>query len=150
MKRRQAGLAAMEFTIVGASAVGLLVLCVEVGRMLFVWNTLGEATRLGARLAAVSAIGSSAAQDKVMASFGPYLPGLTASHVAVSYLDADGAVIGGAPAAGNVAFVNVAIVGYSHQLLVPTALLGAFESHVDVPAFSTTLPAESLGIDPDG
>ena len=150
MKRRaQAGLAAVEFALVAGAAMTLLLICVEVGRMLFVWNTLGEATRQAARIAAVSPIGSSTAKARIDAKFSPYLGDFTTAHMTISYLGLDGSNLGAAPAIGTVHFVNVAISGYQHELLVPPIFLFSLDTKIDVPAFSTTLPAESLGHDPD-
>lgn len=148
MRRRQEGLAAVEFAMVGVAAMTLLIVCIEIGRLLFVWNTLGEATRRGARVAAVTPIGSSSARDAVM-TFSPFIRDLAGTHVKVAYLDTAGADLGGAPAPETVAFVNVSISGYVHEMLLPTGFLGAFDPEVHAPSFSTTLPAESLGSDPD-
>ena len=147
-RAQQSGLAVVEFAVIAGAAMTLLLICVEVGRMLFVWNTLGEATRRGARVAAVSAIGSGTAKDSVMV-FAPFLKDFDDANVNVSYLGEDGANLGAAPPAGSVAFVNVTITGYVHELLVPPLFLLSLDTTIEVPAFSTTLPAESLGIDPE-
>lgn len=140
MRRAQAGLAAVEFAIVGVYALAVLIGAMEVGRMLFVWNTLGEATRRGARVATVNA--SAATVKAAVLTYAGHVPGLSTGNVAVGYLDEAGAA--STVNAAGVAFVTVSITGYSHSLLIP-----GFSNSVPVPAFATTLPVESLGVDPD-
>lgn len=53
---RQQGAAAVEFALVAALFFILLFGIVEMGRVLFYWNTAVEATRLGARMAVVCSI----------------------------------------------------------------------------------------------
>ena len=50
---RQKGTTTVEFAVVAALLLTLLFGVIEVGRAMFVWNTLNEATRRGARVAAV-------------------------------------------------------------------------------------------------
>lgn len=138
MKRRQQGLASVEFALVGLVAMMLLFGAIETGRTLFVLNAAGEATRVAARVAVVS---TSAAAQTAALVYGGQLKGLTASNVAVTYYDQAGAVVA-APALA--AFVTVSLVGYTHSLFIPGLALT-----LDIPAFPTTLPVESRGIDPD-
>jgi Flp pilus assembly protein TadG len=51
--RRQRGLVALEVALIGMIAMVTLFAVFEVARVFFVFNTLEEATRRGARLAAV-------------------------------------------------------------------------------------------------
>ena len=46
-------MAAVEFALVAALFFTLLIGIMEMGRVLFYWNSAAEATRLGARLAVV-------------------------------------------------------------------------------------------------
>ncbi len=132
MKIREAGLATVEFAIAGATVMMVLFGCIEIGRMMFVWNTIGEATRVAARLATVSSPTEVAAIRVKVLSY-PGFSGLTADNVTVTYI-----LEGGVPA-----YVSVGISGYEHTLLIP--FVGAT---VTVPAFQTTLPVESLGYIP--
>lgn len=136
MKRRQQGLAALEFAIVGAFAGATLFAAMEVGRVLYVLNAVGEATRRGARVAAVST------EDAARAAVLFYgIKNLKAEHVDVDYYTETG----GTPAGpGQTAFVSVRIVGYTLPLIIP-----GFNLTLAVPAFTTTLPVESMGFDPD-
>lgn len=145
MTLSQRGLTTVEFAVVGAVAILVLIGVIEIARMLFVWNTIGEVTRRGARLAVVCPVGDAAivAEALMNRSGGdPVLNGLTAANVDVSYRDA-----AGAPTAvfDLIEYVRVEITGYAHTLLIPFVPLGP----VTLPAFSTTLPIESLGLIPE-
>ena len=50
---RQKGIALVEFAIVGALAILMIFAVLEIARAIFVANALTEATRRGARMAAV-------------------------------------------------------------------------------------------------
>lgn len=136
MKRRQRGLAAVEFAIVGTFAAVTLFAAMEVGRVLYVMNAVGEATRRGARVAAVS---DDAAARAAVLVYG--IKGLTEDKVDVDYLNE----AGGAPATPSErAFVRVQIVDYTVALAIPVLNL-----QFTVPPFTTTLPVESMGFVPD-
>lgn len=139
MKRHQAGLAAVEFALVGATAMTILFACLEVGRALFVWNAVGEATRRGARVAIVTD-NADAARNAVL-TYSDHLDGLTAANVAVEYYTETGAAAAGP---GDAAFVTVRIQDFTQSLFIPGLTLS-----LAVPAFATTLPMESAGFDPD-
>jgi Flp pilus assembly protein TadG len=47
------GVAAVEFALVSAVFFTILLGALEMGRVLFIWNTAAEATRWGARIATV-------------------------------------------------------------------------------------------------
>ena len=146
MMRRQRGLTTVEFAIVGPVALIVLIGCIEIGRMLFVWNTLVEATRRGARVAIVSSPLGTAGRDAVL-EYAPGLKGLSATNVSVQYLTAAGVVT---TTQSEMAFVRVSITGLTHSLLIPALVSGwSGTKNMTVPAFSTTLPVESLGYDPD-
>src|SRR5262245_25345431 len=97
---RQRGLATVEFAIVGATFFLLLFGVLEFGRALFVWNTLNEVTRRGARVAAVCPVNHSAIKHVAVfdtpggTGESPFLHGLTMDNVTVEYLDTGAAVIG--------------------------------------------------------
>lgn len=152
---RQAGLATVEFAIVATTFFMILFGVLEVSRALFVWNTITEATRRGARVAAVCdpADPAQIKQKAIMSTGGgtSVLNGLTAGNVTVSYFDAvdtddDGLddTWTGTGGAFPIDFVRVEISGYTHTLLIPFLM-----QTITVPPFSTTLPAESLGWNPD-
>ena len=98
MRVRQKGATTVEFAFVGALFFIVLFGVIEVGRALFVWNTLTEATRRGARVAAVCDINNSAIKRATV--FGtsadpdnsPVIGGLTTSDVQLTYLDQNGSL----------------------------------------------------------
>ncbi len=153
MKKQQKGIYTVEFAIVGAVFFMILFGVIEVARALFVYNTIAEATRRGARVAAVCsaadvATARRAAVFSVAGSGGsdasPILNGLNVSNVTVEYLDVDGAP---GAAGGNIRYVRVSIAGYSHTLLIPFVNATLPET---VFRASTTIPGESLGYAPPG
>lgn len=122
--------------------MGLLVFMVlfsviEVGRALFEYNKLAEATRLASRVAAVCPV-DSVRIDEVA---GTIAPGGTVFEV--SYLDASGVDWGGIY--GNIEFVQVTGV-YRHEFLIP--VIGPLVGEVLFSPFTTIRPRESLGVVP--
>jgi Flp pilus assembly protein TadG len=132
---KQKGAETVEFALVAIVFFAVIFTVIEFGRAMFTWNALTEATRRGARLAAVCPVGSSIPIQ--VALFGPQagsltaspvLPGLTSAMVSVTY-----------PANA----VQVSIVGYTHTLIIPL-----WGTTVTAPPFTTTLPRESMGAVP--
>ncbi|HUR42296.1 MAG TPA: TadE family protein [Verrucomicrobiae bacterium] len=138
MKRAQGGMAAIEFAVIGGMAITTLFASIEIGRLFYAYNAVAEATRRGAYAAATT--GSAAEAQAKAVEKATFLKGLTPAKVKVEYFD-----LAGAPApVASAAFVTVSITGYTHFLLIPG--LNLFKV---MPPFATTLPAESLGQDPD-
>lgn len=149
---RQTGLAAVETAIVGTVAMIVLFAVFEVGRVFFVMNALEEATRRGARVAAVCQVNDPAINritifnDSATAGASPLVFNLTPANVNVDYLDDNGGVVG--DPVGNfidIGYVRVGITNYQHQLIIPL-----FVRTINMPAFATTLPRESLGVTREG
>jgi hypothetical protein len=141
-KFHQQGLTTVEFSIVGMVLFIVLFGLIEFGRLLFTWNVLDEATRRAARLAAVCPI-TEASQDFIRdagAFGGEILPNFTAANIVLSYWQNDGTP---AIATQNTYYVRAAITGYQHRMLIPF-----FDINLNALDFSTTLPAESLGVHP--
>jgi hypothetical protein len=113
---------------------------------------LREATFRGARVAVVCPIGDpkialAAIFDGAGAGT-PLIPTLTTANIQVNYQDSAGNNIVNPGAAGNlidVRYVNVQIVNFSHDFLVP-ALAISFTTD----SYPATLPTESLGISREG
>jgi Flp pilus assembly protein TadG len=141
-RSRQRGTTTVEFALVAALFFTVLFGVLEFGRAFFVWNTLNEATRRGARVAVVSTMNDTAiAQAAIFGSGGsdsPILSGLNTGHVQVTYLNDGGSAT---TTVADVRYVRVAIVGYQHTFLIPF-----FFNTVTAPQFATTLPRESLGL----
>ena len=82
------------------------------------------------------------------------LPGLSTANVAVDYLDAGGNTLDctgcncddtcGDPPFVSIKYVQVGINNYQHSLLLPPP----FNVTLTLPAFTSTLPRESLGVVP--
>jgi len=149
-RRLQGGTTTVEFAIVGTVLLVVMFSVLEFSRALFVINALAEATRRGARVAAVCPIGDpKPAQVAVFANGGttsPIVPGLTTANVQIQYLDIAGAVVASPNSTAgfnSIRYVRVNIVGFTQILLIPLHLTA-----VPLSGFSTTLPRESLGVYP--
>jgi Flp pilus assembly protein TadG len=136
------GITTVEFAIIGLLMMILVFGVIEFGRALFVMNMLTEATRRGARLAAVCPVGDPAPANSAAFANGPVVAGLTPANVQVQYLDVNGAPI--ANPGGNfgaIRYVSVSIIGFTQQLFIPS-----FALSIPMSGFTTTLPRESLGV----
>jgi hypothetical protein len=149
---RQRGATTLEFAFVGATVLLVLFAVIEIGRAVFVSNALGEATRRGARMAAVCPIDDPAIAQVALfnapgdGGAGRIVGGLTAANVAVEYLDAAGAVLGDPVGSfGLIRFVRVRVVNFQQHMLIPFA-----EYVFATPGFATTLRRESLGVPRSG
>ncbi len=151
-RHKQKGAETVEFAMIALLFFAVLFAIIEFGRALFVWNALAEATRRGARMAVVCPVGSPI--PKQVAIFGDYasslttspiIVGLTPAMVSVRYLNpAD--VVETNPML--IEFVEVGIIGYPYQFIIPLWGSSITVGSVASPAFTTTLPAESLGAVP--
>jgi hypothetical protein len=150
--RKQSGIALVEFAIVGAFAIMMIFTVLEIARAIFVVNALTEATRRGARMAAVCPINDPAiAQVATFNAPGagntsPIVYQLDTTDFILEYLDLGGAVIGDPVGNFNlIRYVQVRVVDFEHELLIPFA-----QTTFTMPEFTTTLPRESLGVPRDG
>jgi hypothetical protein len=150
--KHQTGLTTVEFAIVGMIAMIVIFAVFEIARVFFVYNMLEEATRRGARLAAVCPINDPAiAEIAVFNNSGggansAVVQGLSTANIEISYLNDAGTVI--ADPVGNygdITYVRARITGFQHQLLIPL-----FFRAFTTPPFPATLPRESLGVSKDG
>lgn len=149
-KRQQAGVTTVEFAVVGAVLLLAVFTVIEFGRLLWTWESLAEATRRGARVAAVCPVDHASIanvavfNDPGNSGASAILADLTTDHVAVTYLDRDGNIVGD-PMNNwcQIEYVRVRITGYVFNFVVP--MVGSF---LNAPEFETTLPAESLGLVP--
>lgn len=144
----QSGVTSIEFAIIGAVFFMVLFAIVELGRALFVVNTLTEATRRGARMAAVCPVGS--AVPASVAVFGnggsgsTVISGLTTANVVIEYLQADGTVITDTTTNyGLIRYVRARVTGFSLPLVIPFIM-----PTLSLSGFQTTIPRESLGVTP--
>ena len=146
MRRFEQGITTVEFAIIGLLLMIVVFGVIEFGRALFVMNMLTEASRRGARMAAVCPVGDpKAASVAVFGNGGgssSVVAALTTANVQIQYLDVNGVPIPNPNANfGSIRYVNVRIVGFSQSFVVPT-----LATSIPMNGFSTTLPRESLGI----
>ncbi len=130
-RSRQRGASAIEFALVAPVFLTLLIAAMELGRVLFYMNSAAEATRLGARVAVVCDIDAAGIKRRM----GQVLALLTPDMINVSY----------SPAGCNPSSCRSVTVSVAPALTVATAIpfvTGGFA--IPIPAFSTTLPRESM------
>ena len=125
---RQRGAAAVEFALIASILFTLLFGIMEMGRVLFYWNTATEATRLGARLAAVCNKDAASIKSRMSNMLGVLTPG----NINVTYTP-DGCDI------NSCRSVTVGITGINVSTFIPFMPL-----NLSMPSFSTTLPRESM------
>ena len=142
MNKHQKGTTAVEFAIVVALFLTVLLGILDFGRILWTWNAVGEATRWGARQAVVCGQGSTSVLGKMQT----ILPTLTSANVSVQWYDTSGAVSTScdATSCGGVA---VSVTGMTVAPYSPATWIGF--SRLAVPGFSTYLPREIMGQDPN-
>lgn len=132
---QQQGAAVVEFALVVILVVTMLFGLIELGRALFQWNTAADATRRGARTAAIAAVGDSAT---VLAEMRLVMPELTAADVSIEY-SIDGNFPGASCVRGTCRFVRVRV----SQSFAPAVFF--LPATIPMPPFATTYPVEALG-----
>lgn len=131
---RQAGATAVEFALVASIFFMLLIGIAEFSRVLFYWNTAGEATRLGARIAVVCDTTDTAIKTKMT----KLMPLLQATNIQVAY-EPSGCDADPDSARNSCRSVTVSVANLSVKTFIPVVPI-----EVSMPSFSTTLPRESL------
>lgn len=143
LNSKQRGISTVEFALVAVVLFTLIFAIIEFGRGFFIASALDEATRRGARMAAVCPINDPAIVQAASFNNG-LIPDLDASDIVVDYLDDAGAVIGNPGAAAGfrqIRYVRVRVVGYQHQVFIPF-----LTSSFIMPQYAAVLPRESLGV----
>lgn len=140
-RKVERGAAIVEFAIVALIFFALLIGIVEMGRILFTWNSAVEATRRGVRIAVVTDPANGLAIRDEMRLI---MPDLADNQIDITYQ----------PAGCTVATCNYVTVSVGQPvaytvtpLLVPPSWVPAVVTIgvLTLPPFSTTLPRESLG-----
>lgn len=144
--RHQRGLTTVEFAIIGTLFFVVLFGVIEMGRALFVVNALTEATRRGARMAAVCPVGDPAPASAAVFDNGgggsTVVYGLTTANIEIDYLDSSGNVLPNPTASfGSIHYVRAQIVGFTLPLYIPLVM-----PTLSLSGFQTTIPRESLGV----
>jgi hypothetical protein len=152
--KSQSGLATVEFALVAGVLLTVIFAVIDISRLYFSVASLNEATRRGARVAAVCPVGDPAiAQVAVFNASGdsgssPIVEGLQTQHIDLEYLSENGAPVAspGGAGFGDIRYVRVRINGgFQLQTIIP-----GFAQLISVPDFAATLPRESLGIPREG
>ena len=125
----QRGVAAVEFALVSFVFFTLLIGLMEMGRLLFYWNSAAEATRWGARIAVVCDLNDADIKSRMQM----ILPLLPENKITVSY----------EPAGCNADTCESVTVSVASGVSVATAIPFVPLS-LALPPFSTTLPRESM------
>lgn len=145
-KKNERGATLVEFAIVGSIFFAAMFGVLEFGRLLFTHNALRDATRRGARYAAVrknDAAGIAAVKNMVVygdpnanpATATPVAPGLTTSNVQVNYVNFNGIQL--------TSSTSVNLINYQYKFFVP--LIGGT---LNMPAYRTAQTGESDGYVP--
>jgi Flp pilus assembly protein TadG len=142
---KQSGIATVEFAVVAVLVLTVILSCIDISRLYFSSALLNEATRRGARLAAVCPVNDSAIAQAVINqhdSAAPLLPGLQVQHIRLEYLNSNGSSVTDPGGEGfrNVHLVRVSIEGFQLQTVIP-----GLSQLLQTPNFAATLPRESLG-----
>jgi hypothetical protein len=139
LKSRQLGATAVEFALVLLIFLTFLLAVVDFSRLLFTWNAATEATRAGARYAAVCDDKTNKAQ--VLAKMQNILPQITDHN------------LDGVPANCTTATcqgVTVTIVGLNFKWISPIAgVAGLAPKAIPQPTFRTFLTREMMRTDPN-
>lgn len=133
-RRRSRGVAAVEFALVASLFLLLLIGTMEVARVLFLWNSANEATRLGARVAVVCDVDSSA----VLARMRSILPQLEDDNLEITYVPRTGMACSAADRTGCERVI-VGIQGLDVETFIP-----GFGGLFELPPSRIALSRESL------
>lgn len=175
---RQRGATAVEFALIGMFFFTLLLGIVELGRLMYVWNTVQEVTRRAAREAVVRNFSTDVAalqHEAIFRSGGGtvYLPAageISNAEVRISYLDVNQAVVSPAPtdpadnlsACADAGRTSSCIRYVRAEVCDAVNCQGVFYSpmigflfaiagadfRVRIPISPVVMPAESLGFSP--
>jgi Flp pilus assembly protein TadG len=133
-KSRQGGATAVEFALVSVVFFTTLFGMMEMGRMLYYWNSAAEATRLGARLAVVCDLNDADIRVRMR----QMLAIVPAASISIDYHPASCTV-------NTCESVTVSLSNVSVATFIPFVPLT-----LTIPPFSTTLPRESMRSTVDG
>ena len=166
-RKGERGSTMAEFAVVASVFFMIVFGIIEFGRMLYTHNALTDATRRGARYAvlhtaevatdgtprvakcvrAVVVYGETNINNACdpLSGKAPLINGITAATIEVEFNgeDLDGDPDSPNPYGANLGTATVTITGYSFNLAIPFVA-----RRLTMPAYTTTLPAESAGFVP--
>jgi len=135
--KKQRGIYAIEFVMVSALFLFVLFALIEFGRLMYLYNAAGDATRMGARMAVVCNKDAAAIKTRMIAQ----VPGLTAGNIDITYLPAGCVAAKSLSTEVACESVTVKLKDFTTTLSLPVQFsLGS----IFIPAFSTTLVRESM------
>jgi hypothetical protein len=140
--KNQCGATVVEFALVLIIFLTFLLGILDFARMLWTWNAANEATRWGARISVVCDKGATA----VLTNMQKFLPQLAPANVKIDWYDATGNISTTCDHT-DCSGVNVRIINLNYQWISPIG----FGNHaaIPMPGFSTYLPREIMGQDPN-
>ena len=144
VNRKESGATAVEFALVLIIFLTFFLGITDFARMLWTWSAANEATRWGARISVVCGTGS---KTFVVGKMQKFLPQLTAGNVTVTWYDKANAASTTCDTTNECSAVNVSITGLNYQWLSPIGF--ATQAAIPMPGFSTYLPREVMGRDPN-
>lgn len=140
---RQTGATAVEFALVLLIFLTFLLAITDFSRMLYTWNAANEATRAGARYAAVC--DDTASQAQVLAKMKALLPQI--NSISLVWEDELGNT---SCTTSTCVGVTVTIVGMNYQWISPIAGVAKLARvPIPGPVFKTYLTREIMGQDPN-
>jgi Flp pilus assembly protein TadG len=138
-RSEQSGGTAVEFALVLLIFLTFLLAVTDFSRMLYTWNAASEATRAGARYAAVC--DTTANKPQVLAKMQATLPQITDINLNLAWIPTD-------CTPESCEGVTVTIVGLKYQWISPIAGLSMI-APMPMPTFRTFLTREIMGMDPN-
>jgi Flp pilus assembly protein TadG len=139
----QAGSTTVEFALVMLVFLTFLLAITDFSRMLYTWNAANEATRAGARYAAVC--DPTTQKALVLAKMQRMLPQLTDANLSMVWEDEFGNT---SCTTGTCVGVTVTINNLQYKWISPIAGLAGL-APFNMPTFKTYLTREIMGTDPN-
>ncbi|MBK0394010.1 TadE/TadG family type IV pilus assembly protein [Ramlibacter algicola] len=137
MKIRQHGATAVEFALVLIAFLAVMLAILDFARMMFAWSSASEATRAGARYAAVC--GNTGNAPAVVARMQALVPQITTANVAWDPPGCSPTTCVG---------VRVSVTGMNYNFMSPIAGLARVGA-IPMPDFATYLTREDMRQDPN-
>ncbi len=151
LKRHQAGITIVEFSIISSLFLLLLFAILELAIYVFHLQSMNDISRRTARIAAVCVVNDPDIKALALTESAP--PGFTEDNIQIDYLDATGSVISDPVSSHQyIRFVQAKIINFTYGFTQLLNFLGE-NGIVQIQNFRTVLPIESLGVlrtnDPD-